>query len=59
MPKGIDDDALLIASRFREGGRFPVLSYRHESGVSNATFVKKYKYLFLIFVQTTKIFSTK
>uniref|UniRef100_A0A023F198 Putative phosphatidylinositol 3-phosphate 3-phosphatase myotubularin mtm1 n=3 Tax=Triatoma infestans TaxID=30076 RepID=A0A023F198_TRIIF len=34
VPKGIDDDALLLASRFREGGRFPVLSYRHESGAA-------------------------
>ncbi|KAK9504100.1 hypothetical protein O3M35_010517 [Rhynocoris fuscipes] len=34
VPKSIDDDALLIASRFREGGRFPVLCYRHESGAA-------------------------
>uniref|UniRef100_A0A224XDV7 Putative phosphatidylinositol 3-phosphate 3-phosphatase myotubularin mtm1 n=1 Tax=Panstrongylus lignarius TaxID=156445 RepID=A0A224XDV7_9HEMI len=34
VPKGIDDDALLLASRFREGGRFPVLSYRHEGGAA-------------------------
>ncbi|KAL1132090.1 hypothetical protein AAG570_010048 [Ranatra chinensis] len=30
VPKSIDDETLIAASRFREGGRFPVLSYKHE-----------------------------
>ncbi|XP_014244301.1 myotubularin-related protein 9 [Cimex lectularius] len=32
VPKCIDDETILAAARFREGGRFPVLSYRHEGG---------------------------
>ncbi|KAL0281646.1 UNVERIFIED_CONTAM: hypothetical protein PYX00_002571 [Menopon gallinae] len=32
VPKTIDDETLIIAATFREGGRFPVLSYRHEKG---------------------------
>ncbi|CAH1403312.1 unnamed protein product [Nezara viridula] len=34
VPKAIDDETLIAASRFREGGRFPVLSYRHECGAA-------------------------
>ncbi|BES97377.1 Myotubularin-like phosphatase domain [Nesidiocoris tenuis] len=34
VPKGIDDETIVVASRFREGGRFPVLSYRHEGGAA-------------------------
>lgn len=33
VPKTIDDDTIKAASSFREGGRFPILSYRHETGV--------------------------
>uniref|UniRef100_A0A1B6CT32 Myotubularin phosphatase domain-containing protein n=1 Tax=Clastoptera arizonana TaxID=38151 RepID=A0A1B6CT32_9HEMI len=32
VPKSIDDESILAAAKFREGGRFPVLSYLHESG---------------------------
>lgn len=32
VPKNIDDDIIIAAARFRDGGRFPVLSYRHSSG---------------------------
>ncbi|KAK4879296.1 hypothetical protein RN001_007442 [Aquatica leii] len=32
VPKCIDDDTLIAAASFREGGRFPMLSYRHENG---------------------------
>ena len=32
VPKAVDDDVLLAAASFRIGGRFPVLSYRHEGG---------------------------
>lgn len=32
VPKSIDDETIVIAATFREGGRFPVLSYRHETG---------------------------
>ncbi|KAL1491127.1 hypothetical protein ABEB36_011769 [Hypothenemus hampei] len=31
-PKAIDDNTLIASASFREGGRFPVLSYRHENG---------------------------
>lgn len=34
VPKCVDDDVLIAASSFRVGGRFPILSYRHEGGVS-------------------------
>lgn len=29
MPRAVDDDALACSARFRQGGRFPVLSYHH------------------------------
>ena len=29
VPQAVDDDTLLKAARFRQGGRFPVLSYCH------------------------------
>ncbi|XP_073946601.1 myotubularin-related protein 9 [Choristoneura fumiferana] len=32
VPKGVDDDVLALAATFRQGGRFPVLSYRHNNG---------------------------
>lgn len=32
VPKSIDDQVLMAAASFRQGGRFPVLSYRHEGG---------------------------
>ncbi|XP_053601484.1 myotubularin-related protein 9 isoform X1 [Plodia interpunctella] len=32
VPKTIDDSTLTIAASFRQGGRFPVLSYRHNNG---------------------------
>ncbi|XP_026484817.1 myotubularin-related protein 9 [Vanessa tameamea] len=32
VPKSIDDDTLAAAATFRQGGRFPVLSYRHNNG---------------------------
>ncbi|XP_046643295.1 myotubularin-related protein 9-like [Daphnia pulicaria] len=32
VPKSVDDDVLIAAASFRVGGRFPVLSYRHEGG---------------------------
>lgn len=33
VPKSIDDETITAVARFRDGGRFPVLSYRHDSGV--------------------------
>lgn len=35
VPRSVSDDDLRAAAAFREGGRFPVLSYRHENGVSS------------------------
>lgn len=32
VPKTIDDETIVTAASFRDGGRFPVLSYRHEGG---------------------------
>lgn len=32
VPKVIEDDVLIASANFREGGRFPLLSYRHENG---------------------------
>ncbi|KAI4465865.1 myotubularin-related [Holotrichia oblita] len=32
VPKQIDDETLTASANFREGGRFPVLSFRHENG---------------------------
>ncbi|XP_039765557.1 myotubularin-related protein 9 [Pararge aegeria] len=32
VPKVIDDETLAAAATFRQGGRFPVLSYRHNNG---------------------------
>lgn len=32
VPKSVDDDTIIAAANFREGGRFPVLSYRHDGG---------------------------
>lgn len=29
VPRAVDDDALARCARFRQGGRFPVLSYHH------------------------------
>ncbi|KAJ8956802.1 hypothetical protein NQ318_014216 [Aromia moschata] len=34
VPKCISDDAIVAAAGFREGGRFPLLSYRHENGAT-------------------------
>lgn len=32
VPKSIDDDTIIASASFREGGRFPILSYRHDNG---------------------------
>ncbi|CAH1118063.1 unnamed protein product [Phaedon cochleariae] len=32
VPKSIDDDTIIASGNFRDGGRFPILSYRHENG---------------------------
>lgn len=36
VPKTITDEQIMQSAAFRDGGRFPVLSYRHENGVSKA-----------------------
>jgi myotubularin-related protein 9 len=38
VPKSIDDKILKESASFRVGGRFPVLSYRNEKGVSQFSF---------------------
>jgi len=35
VPKAITDEQIVLSAAFRDGGRFPVLSYRHENGVSH------------------------
>lgn len=32
VPKSITDDEIIQSAAFRDGGRFPLLSYRHENG---------------------------
>jgi myotubularin-related protein 9 len=32
VPKNVPDEEIVIAATFRQGGRFPVLCYRHENG---------------------------
>lgn len=32
VPKLIDDQTIILSAKFRDGGRFPVLSYRHRVG---------------------------
>lgn len=34
IPKSITDEEIKQSSLFRDGGRFPVISYRHENGVN-------------------------
>lgn len=34
VPKTITDDEIMQSAGFRDGGRFPLLSYRHENGVN-------------------------
>lgn len=35
VPRQVDDKVVIASASFRDGGRFPVLCYRHEGGVSN------------------------
>lgn len=32
VPKIIDDETIIASANFREGGRFPIISYKHENG---------------------------
>lgn len=41
VPKSITDEEIIQSAAFRDGGRFPLLSYRHENGVDrHYTFAK-------------------
>lgn len=40
VPKHIDDECLAGSAAFRKGGRFPILSYKHETGVLTLFCVK-------------------
>ena len=45
VPKSIDDDTLKQVAAFRQGGRFPVLSYYHkDNGVSRGHELNIYNY---------------
>ena len=37
VPKAISDEQIIESASFREGGRLPVISYRHENGVNLQT----------------------
>lgn len=39
VPKAISDEQIALSAAFRDGGRFPVLSYRHENGVGLIAFI--------------------
>lgn len=49
VPKSISDEEIMQSAAFRDGGRFPLLSYRHENGVSVMliAFILSRSYLFL------------
>ncbi|XP_017122306.1 myotubularin-related protein 9 [Drosophila elegans] len=34
VPKAITDEQIVLSAAFRDGGRFPVLSYKHENGAT-------------------------
>lgn len=34
VPKVVTDEQIIQSAAYRDGGRFPILSYRHENGVS-------------------------
>lgn len=40
VPRQIDDQIIISSAGFRDGGRFPVLCYRHEGGVSNELYCR-------------------
>lgn len=40
VPKTIDDETIIMAAKFRDGGRFPVLSYRHEGKEGKVCFIQ-------------------
>ena len=40
VPVSINDETIKMAASFRQGGRFPVLSYRHTNGVSLYSLVR-------------------
>jgi len=42
VPKAITDEQIVLSAAFRDGGRFPVLSYRHENGVSHCIYIIKF-----------------
>lgn len=33
VPRHIEDNVIIASANFRDGGRFPVLCYRHDGGV--------------------------
>lgn len=35
VPRHVEDKIIISSASFRDGGRFPVLCYRHEGGVCN------------------------
>ena len=39
VPACVSDGILKYSAVFRQGGRFPVLSYRHHTGVSTSLYV--------------------
>lgn len=33
VPKSVTDEQIIQSASFRDGGRFPILSYKHDNGV--------------------------
>lgn len=42
VPRHIEDKIIISSANFRDGGRFPVLCYRHEGGVCYIILCSKY-----------------
>lgn len=42
VPRQIEDKIIISSANFRDGGRFPVLCFRHEGGVCNIILYCKY-----------------
>lgn len=41
VPRQIEDKVIIASSTFRDGGRFPVLCYRHEGGVGIVSCIER------------------
>lgn len=51
VPRQIEDSVILASAAFRDGGRFPVLCYRHEGGVRSIF------YFIILLIKMKKIYT--